>query len=181
MYNVHSAAVFTIIIRWHGPLTTSTLAYLFDSPGCVPYAIFAEVDELFGAVKNETEEVSLSSKFSGWWWWWWWDTTVGIFSPMVICIQIVYIHYLQLKTFLNVYLVYAYYLLWLIYRRRISIPYSWLSSWNHQEGEIVGLEYTTLQLVFWRTGHDYGQVIRRLFFKDPPPLDLGKLAWYIFR
>ena len=61
----------------------------------------------FSSIYCETAVVSLSTWIRSCWWWW--NTTGNFLSPMENRIQIVYIYYLWLNMFLNIYLVHAEY------------------------------------------------------------------------
>ena len=54
MENGDGAAVLTIFLYRNEPLLTSSTACLFVFNGWLPYAIFVEAGELFGAVYHET-------------------------------------------------------------------------------------------------------------------------------
>ena len=129
--NGHDAAFFKIVIHQHGLLSTFAVAWLFLSPGRIPYTIFEVVEELFGAIYFEMEVVSLY-----YWamrWWWWWETTGNIFSGMVSQIQIFSMYIIWLTTCPKQYLVHADNLVYLIYCRHLYDLYSWLAWWNHRE------------------------------------------------
>ena len=104
MNNGYEVALFTIYLHIHGPILTSDTAWIFPSPGNVPYGIFALSEDIFGAIFCETAFL-FSPLVKGRWWWW--ETTSNISSTLVICIQIVYIYYIWLKSLFNINLVHA--------------------------------------------------------------------------
>ena len=90
-------------------------------------------------------------------------------TPMIIFIQIIYIYYLQLNTIFNINLVHADYLLVMIYRCHLSVPYSWLPLLNDKYAGIVSLRDTTMQPIPIIKGYNYYQVIGRFFSKALKP------------
>ena len=57
MDDVYVATFFTIILQWDGLIPSSSIYFLFVSPGHVSYAIFVVTADIFGSVYRETAAV----------------------------------------------------------------------------------------------------------------------------